>query len=60
MSKLVLGILYAAVALIIVATYFNALFVAGGSGAVFVVALVYSYVVAHREQDASIGGAQQS
>ncbi|NQX94966.1 MAG: hypothetical protein HRT64_08630 [Erythrobacter sp.] len=49
MSKFTLGILLAAAVLIVLATYFNVLFVAGGSGVVMVVALAYSYVVARRE-----------
>lgn len=49
MSKVSIGILLAAIALIIVAMFFNASFVAGGSGVVLVVGLVYSYVVAKRE-----------
>ena len=52
MSKVTLGILCVAIGLIIVAAYFNVLFIAGGSSVVLVVALVYSYVVAKREEDA--------
>lgn len=51
MSKVTLGILCAAVALIVLATLFNVMFVAGGSGIVIVVALAYSYVVARREDE---------
>ncbi|MEM7688262.1 MAG: hypothetical protein AAF291_04505 [Pseudomonadota bacterium] len=58
MSKTVLGVLCAAIALILVSTYFNVLFVAQGSGVVLVVALVYSYVVARREEDPSFGDPQ--
>ena len=49
MSKVSIGILFTAIALVIVATYFEVAFVAGGSGVVIVVALCYSYVVARRE-----------
>ena len=49
MSKVSIGILFAAIALIIVATYLEVAFVAGGSGVVLVVALCYSFVVARRE-----------
>lgn len=49
MSKVTIGILLAAVVLIVVAVFFEVSFVAGGSGVVLVVALGYSYVVAKRE-----------
>lgn len=49
MSKVSIGILFAAIALIILAVAFNVTFVAGGSGVVLVVSLAYSYVVAKRE-----------
>ena len=51
MSKVSIGILFAAIALIALAMLFDVLFVAGGSGVVLVVALVYSYVVARRENE---------
>lgn len=43
------GILIGAVALIVLATFFNSAFVVGGSGVVLLVALGYSYVVRKRE-----------
>lgn len=49
MSKITLVALYAAIALIALAMYFNVLFFAKSSGAVLVIALVYSYVVSRRE-----------
>lgn len=49
MSKITLGVLCAAIVLIVLATYFNVLFIARSSGVVMVVALVYSYVVHQRE-----------
>ena len=51
MSKVSVGILFAAVGLITLGTYFNVPFVAGGSGVVLVVGLCYSYVVAKREME---------
>ncbi len=39
----------AAVTLIVIATLFNSTFVAGGSGLVLLVGLVYAYVVSKRE-----------
>jgi len=59
MSKVTVGILFVAIGLILLATYFKVLFVAGGSAIVLVVALAYSYVVAKRDEEAleSGGGA---
>ncbi|MEL7317461.1 MAG: hypothetical protein AAFN04_02345 [Pseudomonadota bacterium] len=54
MSKVTLGILFCAIALIALAMLFDVLFVAGGSGVVLVVALAYSYVVAKRETEEPI------
>jgi F0F1-type ATP synthase assembly protein I len=51
-SKVSVGILVAALALIVAAVYAGASAVAGGGGVVMAVALVYSYVVARRETDA--------
>lgn len=51
MSKVSIGILFAAIALIAFAMLFDVMFVAGGSGVVLVVALAYSYVVAKRETE---------
>ena len=50
-SKLSVGILVAALALIIAAVYFSVPAVAGGGGVVLAVGLIYSYVVARREGD---------
>ena len=58
MSKMIVGILLAAVALIVVATYFNAAFVAGGSGVVLVVALGYAYIVNQRELESETNVAE--
>ena len=49
MSKLVQGILIAAVLLIVISTIFNSLLVAGGSGIVLLVGLAYAYVVSTRD-----------
>ena len=49
MSKIVVGVLFAALVLIALAVAFDVMFVAGGSGVVMVVALVYSYIVHTRE-----------
>jgi len=51
MSKTIQGTLIAAVLLILVATLFNSAFVAGGSGLVLLVGLIYAYVVSKREFD---------
>ena len=48
-SKTIQGTLIAAVLLILVATLFNSAFVAGGSGLVLLVGLIYAYVVSQRE-----------
>jgi drug/metabolite transporter superfamily protein YnfA len=44
-----LGILFAAIALIIISVAFGANFVAGGGGVVLTVGLIYSFVVTKRE-----------
>ncbi|MDN3645257.1 hypothetical protein QWY75_03430 [Pontixanthobacter aestiaquae] len=49
MSKTIQYTLVAAVLLIVVATFFNSTFVAGGSGVVLIVGLGYAYVVSKRE-----------
>ncbi len=49
MSMTTLGILFAAIALIIISVAFGANFVAGGGGIVLVVGLIYSFVVTKRE-----------
>ena len=49
MSKVTLGILFAAIGLAIVATYFELSVVSGGSGVVLVVGLIYAFVVTKRE-----------
>ena len=49
MSKVTLGILFAAIGLAIVATYFELAVVSGGSGVVLVVGLIYAFVVTKRE-----------
>ena len=49
MSKVSLTLLLTAVALIVVAQFFELPFVSGGSGVLLVVALGYAFVVAKRE-----------
>jgi len=49
MSKTTIGILAAAVGLILLSTLFGAAFVAGGSGVVLLVGLIYAFVVTKRE-----------
>lgn len=49
MSKVIVGVLFAALVLIALAVTFDVMFVAGGSGVVMVVALAYSYIVHTRE-----------
>jgi len=49
MSKLIQGITIVAVLLIVVSTIFNSLWVAGGSGLVLLVGLIYAYVVSTRD-----------
>jgi hypothetical protein len=49
MTKLNVGILMAAVAMIVAATYFELSFATGVSGVLLIVGLGYSYVVATRE-----------
>lgn len=49
MSKMIQGILIAAVMLIVFAVIFDSAFVVGGSGVVLLVGLGYAYVVSKRE-----------
>lgn len=49
MSNISIGILFAAIGLIIVAVALDVWFVANGSGVVLVAGLVYAYIVAKRE-----------
>ena len=49
MSKMIQGILIAAVLLIVIAVMFDSRFVVSGSGIVLVVGLAYAYVVSQRE-----------
>ncbi len=49
MSKVTIGILFAAIALLTLGTYLKMPFPTGVSGMMLVVALVYSFVVAKRE-----------
>ena len=49
MSKTILGTLVAAVLLIVIATIFGSVIVAGGSGVVLMVGLIYAYVVSKRD-----------
>ncbi len=55
MSKTTLGIFIAAIVLIIAATAMQATFVAGGAGVVLMVGLIYSYVIAQRDQERANG-----
>lgn len=56
MSKVVLGVLFAAIILIALAIQFQVLFVASSSGLVMVVALIYSYTVTKRDNEGASGG----
>lgn len=49
MSKRMQAILISAVLLIVLAVLFNSAFVAGGSGLVLLVGVIYAYVVTKRE-----------
>ena len=49
MSKVTIGILFAAIGLIIVATYYDIAYLGGGPGVLLVAGLCYSYVVAKRQ-----------
>ena len=49
MSKISIAILFAAIGLITLGTYFDVPYVASGSGLILVVGLCYAYVVAKRE-----------
>lgn len=49
MSKTIQITLVAAVLLIVIATMFNSVFVASGSGLVLLVGLAYAFVVSKRE-----------
>ena len=51
MSKTILATLLAAVLLIVIATVFKSTFVAGSTGLVLMVGLIYSYVVAKRDAE---------
>ena len=51
MSKISIAILFAAIGLITLGTYFDVPYVAGGSGFILVVGLCYAYVVAKREME---------
>ena len=49
MSKVSLGTLLAAVALVVLAVVFDVPFMRGGSGVILLVGLIYAYTVAQRE-----------
>lgn len=49
MSKVSLGALLAAVALVVLAVVFDVPFMRGGSGVILLVGLIYAYTVAKRE-----------
>ena len=49
MSKITIAFLFITIALIIVSVLLDVPFLRGGSGMIFVAALVYSYIVAKRE-----------
>lgn len=49
MSRITIAFLFITIALIIVSVLLDVPFLRGGSGMVFVAALVYSYIVAKRE-----------
>ncbi|MEO9463371.1 MAG: hypothetical protein ABJ242_11640 [Marinomonas sp.] len=57
MSKTILATMLIAVLLIIVAVIADSTFVAGGSGVVLMVGIVYSYVVAKRDAERGAGAA---
>jgi hypothetical protein len=50
-SKISLGVLLTAIALIILAVFLEVPYFTGGSGVLFVAALVYSYHVAKRDME---------
>ena len=49
MSRITIAFLFITIALIIVSVLLDVPFLRGGSGMIFVAALVYSYIVAKRE-----------
>ena len=49
MSRITIAFLFITIALIIVSVLLDVPFLRGGSGLIFVAALVYSYIVAKRE-----------
>lgn len=51
MSKTTLGIFLASIALLMVALLVDNTFVAGGSGLVLLVAVIYAYVVTRRDEE---------
>ncbi len=57
MSKTILATMLLAVLLIVIAVIADSTFVAGGSGVVLMVGIIYSYVVAKRDADRGVGAA---
>ncbi|BDW81826.1 hypothetical protein MACH24_12640 [Erythrobacter sp. Dej080120_24] len=51
MSKISIGLLFTAIGLILVATYFDIAFLGSGAGVVLVCGLVYAFVVAKRQAE---------
>ena len=49
MSRITIAFLFITIALIILSVLFEVPFLRGGSGLIFIAALVYSYIVAKRE-----------
>lgn len=56
MSKTTLGIFLASVAMLFIALLVNSTFVAGGSGLVMLVGVIYAYVVTRRDEERAAGG----
>ena len=56
MSKTTLGIFLASIALLMVALLVDNTFVAGGSGLVLLVAVIYAYVVTRRDEERAASG----
>ena len=51
MSKISIGLLFTAIGLVLLATYFDVAFLGGGAGVVLVCGLVYAFVVAKRQAE---------
>jgi len=58
MSRTTLGIFIATVAMLFVALLMDNTFIAGGSGLVMLVGVIYAYVVTRRDEERAAGTAQ--